>query len=155
MEMSLSELVNSGLSVNYVLSGGPFSERCHRQLGTKSTKAYSLFTFYYTFCSGIVLDSGDTLSQIVPVYEGYGIKHATEAVQIGGRDVTDYLRTLITRGGRSMPTSAEFEIVKKMKEECCFVRSDGENGKENDLSEFQVCSEVPFQLARDVFLTFI
>ncbi|XP_066928447.1 uncharacterized protein [Clytia hemisphaerica] len=88
--------------------------------------------------SGIVLDSGDTLSQIVPVYEGYGIKHATEAIQIGGRDVTDYLRKLITRKGRSMPTSAEFEIVKKMKEECCFVKNREEDEMKNNLSEFQL-----------------
>jgi len=88
--------------------------------------------------SGIVLDSGDTLSQIVPVYEGYGIKHATEAIQVGGRDVTDYLRTLITRKGRSMPTTAEFEIVKKMKEECCFVKNHEEDEMKNNLSEFQL-----------------
>ena len=69
------------------------------------------------------MDSGDTLTQIVPVYEGYCIKHATEAIQIGGRDVTQRLRDLIGQSGHAMPTSAEFEIVKEMKEKFCFVKT--------------------------------
>ena len=69
---------------------------------------------------GIVLDCGESISQFVPIYEGYGIKHATEAKRIGGRHITERLRELIRNNGCSMSTTAEFEIIKQMKEEFCF-----------------------------------
>jgi len=82
---------------------------------------------------GIVLDSGDTLTQIVPVYEGYGIKHATEVIQIGGRDVTERLRHLIGQRGHAMPTTAGFEILKEMKEKSCFVKTREELENQSDI----------------------
>lgn len=40
---------------------------------------------------------------------------------MGGRDVTHHLMTLLRRAGYIFHTTAEFEIVKKIKEKYCFV----------------------------------
>ena len=45
--------------------------------------------------SGIVLDSGEGVTQAVPVYEGLILPHAITRMDIGGRDVTNYLQILL------------------------------------------------------------
>lgn len=71
--------------------------------------------------SGVVLESGDGISQCCVVYEGYAIPHSYLRYDYGGRQVTEYLQTLLKRVGYSFNTTAEFEVVKKMKESQCYT----------------------------------
>lgn len=41
--------------------------------------------------SGVVVDSGDGVTHICPVYEEYVLPHLTRRLDIAGRDVTRYL----------------------------------------------------------------
>ena len=65
--------------------------------------------------TGVVLDSGDGVTHVVPIYEGYSIENAVERIDFGGKDVTEHLRNLMKKSGVNMNTSAEFEVVKQIK----------------------------------------
>lgn len=41
--------------------------------------------------SGVVIDSGDGVTHICPVYEEFSLPHLTRRLDIAGRDITRYL----------------------------------------------------------------
>ena len=41
--------------------------------------------------SGVVVDSGDGVTHICPVYEEFALPHLTRRLDIAGRDITRYL----------------------------------------------------------------
>jgi len=71
--------------------------------------------------TGVVLDSGDGVTQAVPIYEGFAMRHSIVRVDLAGRDVTKHLQLLLRKEGCHLRTSAEFEIARTIKEESCYV----------------------------------
>jgi centractin len=71
--------------------------------------------------TGVVLDSGDGVTHVVPVYEGLAIPSAISRMDIAGRHVTNHLQLLLRRSGAIFQTSSELEVVRQIKENCCVV----------------------------------
>eukprot|EP01137_Pigoraptor_chileana_P016677 Opistho-2@6045 len=74
--------------------------------------------------TGVVVDSGDGVTHIVPVYEGFALPHLTRRLDIAGRDITRYLIKLLLMRGYAFNHSADFETVRQIKEELCYVGYD-------------------------------
>lgn len=71
--------------------------------------------------TGVVLDCGDGVTHCIPVYDGFALNHAMTRLDIAGRDVTEHLQLLLRRAGHTFSTSAEFELVRQIKESICYV----------------------------------
>ncbi|KAL5603542.1 hypothetical protein FOVSG1_006292 [Fusarium oxysporum f. sp. vasinfectum] len=79
--------------------------------------------------SGVVVDSGDGVTHIVPVYESVVLNHLTKRLDVAGRDVTCNLIKLLLRRGYVLNRTADFETVREIKEKLCYVSYDLELDK--------------------------
>jgi centractin len=66
--------------------------------------------------TGVVLDSGDGVTHSVPIFEGFALPHSVMRNDIAGREVTKFLKLLLRKEGYSFNTTAEFEVIKTIKE---------------------------------------
>uniref|UniRef100_A0A673BYY2 Zgc:101810 n=1 Tax=Sphaeramia orbicularis TaxID=375764 RepID=A0A673BYY2_9TELE len=71
--------------------------------------------------TGVVVDSGDGVTHICPVYEGFSLPHLTRRLDIAGRDITRYLIKLLLLRGYAFNHTADFETVQMLKEKLCYV----------------------------------
>lgn len=71
--------------------------------------------------TGLVIDSGDTQTSAVPLYEGKFDPCTVRRIPIGGRHVTQYLRKLLRRDAHNFVSTSELEVVKNIKEKMCFT----------------------------------
>ncbi len=76
--------------------------------------------------SGCVIDIGDGVTHVVPIYDGFALTHAVKRLDIAGRDVTSHLQRLLRLRGSFFTSSSEREIARDIKEKLCYVATDPE-----------------------------
>jgi len=74
--------------------------------------------------TGVVVDSGDGVTHVVPVWEGVVPQLLIKRLDVAGRHITRYLIKLLQVRGYSFNRSADFETVRQIKEKCCYVGYD-------------------------------
>mgnify|MGYP002625626267 CR=1 FL=1 len=83
---------------------------------------------FLTLCTegmttGMVLGSGEGVTQFVPIYEGYTIPQGIIRLNLGGGDVNNYLEKIIFKEGEhpSITEQKKRSIIKDIKEKTCYV----------------------------------
>ena len=79
--------------------------------------------------TGIILDSGDGVTHCIPIAFSNLLHHQIKRLDIAGRHITDYLIKLLQIKGYAFNSTADFELVREMKEKYCFVSCDIESDR--------------------------
>lgn len=74
--------------------------------------------------TGVVCDSGDGVTHVVPVYEGFCLRDITSRLNIAGRTITERMIKLLLQRGYSFNRTADFDTVRQIKEKFCYVGYD-------------------------------
>ena len=82
--------------------------------------------------TGIILDSGDGVSHCIPVAFSTILHHQIKRLDIAGRHITEYLIKLLQIKGYAFNSTADFELVREMKEKYCFVSCNIESDRKLD-----------------------
>jgi len=74
--------------------------------------------------TGTVIDSGDGVTHVIPVVEGFVIGSCIKHIPLAGRDVTNFLLNMLRDRGETVLPDLALEIAKKIKEKMCYVCPD-------------------------------
>jgi actin-related protein 2 len=76
--------------------------------------------------TGIVVEAGEGMVHILPVYKGHAIPKNNKRLPIGGRTLTMHLMRLLQRKGYRFLTGREnyLEVIRSVKERYCYVALD-------------------------------
>ncbi|KAF0981964.1 hypothetical protein FDP41_011825 [Naegleria fowleri] len=140
IELLLEHIYHFHLRVNpkehpILLTEQPFTSVTHRQkyieLLFEKFQSHSLFFTIQGLLSiyasgdldGIVLDSGDGSTHVVPVFDGYPQTYAMAKGELAGCDITHHLTQLMLQhsGYDFTHNSASLDFVRDVKESSCYV----------------------------------
>lgn len=74
--------------------------------------------------TGVVVDTGDGVTHVVPVFDGFVPQHLIRRLDVAGRHITQYLIKLLMLRGYAFNRTADFETVRQIKEKLCYVACD-------------------------------
>jgi actin-related protein 3 len=74
--------------------------------------------------TGTVIDSGDGVTHIIPVVDGYVIGSCIKHIPLAGRTVTDFVVKMLRDRGEPLPGQEALEVAKIIKESHCYVCPD-------------------------------
>jgi len=81
----------------------------------------AVLSLYASFRNtGIVMHSGDGVSYTVPIYEGHPLLHAILSLDLGGRDLTEYMTKILAERGHFLGN----QIARDVKEKHCYIALD-------------------------------
>jgi len=74
--------------------------------------------------TGVVVDSGDGVTHIMPIAETCLLPHCVGRMNIAGRDITEHMVKLLTLRGYPFHKTSDFDVVREIKERLCFISAD-------------------------------
>jgi len=74
--------------------------------------------------TGTVIDSGDGVTHVIPVAEGYVIGSSIKHIPLAGRDITAFVQQLMRERNEPIPPAESMEISKRVKEAYSYVCPD-------------------------------
>merc|ERR1719394_1871014 len=74
--------------------------------------------------TGLVLDSGEGVTHTIPIFDGFGLPHSINRLDLAGRDLNTMLAKLLAQEGTCLTTTTQQHHVRQMKEQHCYVALD-------------------------------
>lgn len=74
--------------------------------------------------TGTVVDSGDGVTHVIPVAEGYVIGSCIKHIPIAGRNITSFIQSLLREREPGIPPEQSLETAKAIKERFCYICPD-------------------------------
>jgi len=74
--------------------------------------------------TGTVIDSGDGVTHVIPVAEGYVIGSSIKHIPLAGRDITAFVQQLMRERSEPIPPAESMEVAKRVKEQYSYVCPD-------------------------------
>jgi len=74
--------------------------------------------------TGTVIDSGDGVTHVIPVAEGYVIGSSIKHIPLAGRDITAFVQQLMRDRSEPIPPAESMEVAKRAKEQFSYVCPD-------------------------------
>lgn len=74
--------------------------------------------------TGIVVDSGDGVTHVIPVAEGYVIGSCIKHIPIAGRNITSFIQSLLREREVGIPPEQSMETAKAIKEKYSYICPD-------------------------------
>jgi len=82
-----------------------------------NTSIQAVLTLYAQgLLTGVVVDMGDGVTHVVPVYDGYVPQNLIRRLDVAGRHITQYFIKLLLLRGYAFNRTADFETVRQIKE---------------------------------------
>ena len=81
--------------------------------------------------TGVIVESGEGLTWIVPIVDGRVVEHAVQKLSLAATDVHENLKGILMRYGVNMTYSAQREMLRDVKEKNCFVALDPDTAVKN------------------------
>jgi len=74
--------------------------------------------------TGLVVDAGDALTQVIPVADGFVIGSCIQEIPLGGRHVTQYISDKLSERGERVPPEQRLDVARQIKESHSYVCRD-------------------------------
>lgn len=74
--------------------------------------------------TGTVVDAGDGVTHVIPVADGYVIGSCIKHIPLAGRDITNFIQSIMRDRESTIPADDSMETAKRVKEQFCYVCPD-------------------------------
>ena len=71
--------------------------------------------------NGMIIDSGEGITNCVPIMDSFEISEACISLDVAGVDLNDFMVKSMAERGQRFTTSSDKDIVRKIKEKVCYV----------------------------------
>ena len=95
--------------------------------------------------TGTVIDSGDGVTHVIPIVEGYVLSHSIRHIPLAGRDVTNFVLDRLRERESGIPPDEALLMAQRVKEQYCYLAADMSqefSDFDNDPSRFLVHEEI-------------
>lgn len=150
-ELEVDDIEDSSILV----SVPPYSNReCTEKLAAMCMESFmmsKIAVFQSPVCSlyasgrttGIVLESGEGVTSIMPVYDSFPLERSVNRLNWGGADVTDHMRRLLYERGFSFSSAVDEWQVRLIKEKLGYVAEDYAAEMQKDAGELTEEFDLP------------